>query len=229
MNYRELQKLNEIIENLKSHPDSDENIQFVLDLADNSVKAETLNNLIRHNELATYTTQLQKEKTNEENTNIKEIENGESDTIKFTKGEVSTMEKTFRKHFIINGYIAHVIKRKSGKNGFLFQIRYRRNGYNIQAASVNLHEAKHKFLEKTLPENIGKYLVHKEKNGSNLLEEIFEEWYQYKLGTINEKGLKQYESNFYALPENLRKKSIEKIRAIDIDKIMKDVKSHKSK
>ena len=46
MNYKELQKLNEIIENLKTHPHVDENIQFVLDLADNSVKKETLESLI---------------------------------------------------------------------------------------------------------------------------------------------------------------------------------------
>ena len=49
MNYRELQKLNEIIENLKAHPNSDENIQFVLDLANKSMQIETLKTLI-HNE-----------------------------------------------------------------------------------------------------------------------------------------------------------------------------------
>ena len=47
MNYKQLQKLNEIIENLKSHPNFDENIQFVLDLASNSLQAPTLNNLIQ--------------------------------------------------------------------------------------------------------------------------------------------------------------------------------------
>ena len=48
MNYKQLQKLNEIIETLKAQPNSDENIQFVLDLADNSVKIETLENLIQN-------------------------------------------------------------------------------------------------------------------------------------------------------------------------------------
>ena len=148
MNYKGLQKLNEIIENLKAHPNSDENIQFVLDLADNSVKTEALKCLIQCKE---------KENLINENENLK------SDTIQFTKGEISDMDKTFKKHFIINGYIAHVTKRKSGKNSFYYDIRYRRNGYNIQACSVNLHEAKRKFLEKTLPENIEKYLVEKQK------------------------------------------------------------------
>ena len=50
MKYKELQKLNEIIENLKAHPNADENIQFVLDLADNSVQIETLRRLIKNDE-----------------------------------------------------------------------------------------------------------------------------------------------------------------------------------
>ena len=66
------------------------------------------------------------------------------------------------------------------KSGFYYEIRYRRNGYNIRAASVDINEAKRIFLEKTLPENIGKYLVAKQKSGFNLLEEIFEEWHAYK-------------------------------------------------
>ena len=113
MNYKQLQKLNEIIENLKAHPNFDENIQFVLDLASNSLQAPTLNNLMQ----------------SEQNENlISENETIKSDTIQFTKGEISDMDKTFKKHFIINGYIAHVRKCKSGKNSFYFQIRYRRNG-----------------------------------------------------------------------------------------------------
>ena len=210
MNYKQLQKLNEIIENLKALPNSDENIQFVLDLAQQTITSETLHTLIQ-------------DKQNLKNEN----EDTKSGTIIFTKGEVSDMDKTFKRHFIINGYIAHVEKRKSGKNGFYYLIRYRRNGYNIAAASVNLHEAKLKFLEKTKPENIGKYLVKRDICGLNSLEEIFEEWYQYKLGSINEKALNQYKSNFHTLPGNLREKSIEKIRTIDIDKIMKDVKPRK--
>ena len=149
MNYKQLQKLNEIIETLKATPNSDENIQFVLDLADKSVQIETLETLIRKDE---------------EKNLISKNKSIKSDIIQFTKGEVSDMDKTFKKYFIINGYIAHVRKCKSGKNNFYFQIRYRRNGYNIQASSVNLHEAKRKFLEKTLPENIDKYLVKKQKS-----------------------------------------------------------------
>ena len=80
-----------------------------------------------------------------------------SNTIKFTKDEVNDMEKKFKKHFILNGYIAHLIKRNSGRNGILYEIRYRRNGYDIEVSSTDLQTAKKKFLEKTLPENIEQY------------------------------------------------------------------------
>ena len=59
MNYRELQKLNEIIENLKAHPNSDENIQFVLDVADKSVQNKTLKTLIQ-NEKSNYGIEIEK-------------------------------------------------------------------------------------------------------------------------------------------------------------------------
>ena len=78
-------------------------------------------------------------------------------TIKFTKEEVANMAKTFKKEFIANGLVARVIKRESGKNSFLYEIRYRRNGYNISASSTDLNEAKRKFLFMTLPSEIVKY------------------------------------------------------------------------
>lgn len=46
-----------------------------------------------------------------------------SATIKFTKKEIDNMSKTFKKQFILNGLVAHVLKRQSGKNGFCYEIR----------------------------------------------------------------------------------------------------------
>lgn len=215
MNYKELQKLNEIIEVLKANPNEDENIQFVLELADKSLKAETLERL------------LDSGNNNPLTVERRISENGQSHVIIFTKKEILHMDKTFKKYFILNGYIAHVTKRRSGKSGVYYEIRFRRNGYNIRAASVNLNEAKRIFLEKTLPENIGKYLVKKQKSGRNLLEEIFEEWYKYKKGTVLEKEMKRFQVNFNGLPETLRKTPIDKIRTIDIDEILKAVKPRK--
>ena len=58
------------------------------------------------------------------------------------------MATTFKKQFIANGLVAHVIKRKSGKNSFCYEIRYRSNGFCISAAANDLNKAKAKFLQK---------------------------------------------------------------------------------
>ena len=67
------------------------------------------------------------------------------------------MASTFKKQFIANGLVAHVIKRKSGKNTFCYEIRYRSKGFEISAASNDLNKAKAKFLQKTVPREIEKY------------------------------------------------------------------------
>ena len=147
--------------------------------------------------------------------------------MKFTHKEIQMMSFTFKKEFIANGLAAHVIKKESGRNSYCYEIRYRSNGYNITASSTNLAEAKRKFLAKTVPSEIDKYRVQKRKTGLNLLEEVFDEWYQYKKGTITEKALKEYCTNFNNLPEKIRKKPIVAVRTIDIDKILKNVKPRK--
>ena len=147
--------------------------------------------------------------------------------MKFTEKEIQMMSSTFKKEFIANGLAAHVIKRESGRNSYCYEIRYRSNGYNIIASSTDLAEAKRKFLAKTVPGEIEKYRVQKRKTGINLLEEVFDEWYQYKKGTITEKELKRFYVNFHALPDNLRNKPIVAVRTGDIDKVMKDVKPRK--
>ena len=114
-----------------------------------------------------------------------------SAVIKFNKQEIAKMDKTFKREFIANGLSAHVIKKESGRNSYCYEIRYRSNGYNIIASSTDLAEAKRKFLAKTVPGEIEKYRVQKRKTGINLLEEVFDEWYQYKQGTITEKELKR--------------------------------------
>lgn len=214
MNQELLKELAKNIKELATTPTADEDILTVLKIANSFITEETIQNLIDAGEL----------KLEEENSQAESLG---SEIITFTKGEITKMDKTFKKHFILNGYIAHVTKRQSGKKGFYYQIRYRRNGYNVEASSVNLQEAKRKFLEKTKPENIGKYLVKKMKSGFNLLEEIFEEWHAYKKGTVVDKEHLRFKVNFMALPEELRQKPIAQIRTVDIDTVMKDVKPRK--
>ncbi len=150
-------------------------------------------------------------------------------TLKFTKEEISKikMATTFKKEFIANGLVAHITKRESGKRTFCYEIRYRSNGYKIEASSTDLTEAKRKFLAKTVPGEIEKYRIRKVKTKSNLFEDLFNEWYEYKNGTITEREMKRFAANFYALPDSLRKKPISTIRTGDIDTVMKEVKPRK--
>ena len=89
-------------------------------------------------------------------------------TIKFTKTEVAYMAKTFKKEFMAHGLVAHVIKRESGKNSFCYEIRYRKNGYNISASSTNLEEAKEKFIFMTSPQQIEKYYIETKPFSKNI-------------------------------------------------------------
>ena len=120
-------------------------------------------------------------------------------TIKFTQKEVATMAKSFKKEFIANGLVARIIKRQSGKRTFLYEIRYRRNGYNISASSTDLQAAKKKFLEMTKPENIGQYYVLGQKNKADpskkTLRAVGCEWLSSKDGEIDARTYRDYKMN----------------------------------
>ena len=134
MNYKELEKLNEIIETLKASPKADENIQFILHLADNTVKAETLEGLIQNGQ-----TKVEKSALNEQD---KQAKFG----LQFTTKEIDQMPKTFKKEFRAEGCTARIRKRQTGKNSYTYEIRYRRNGYNITITDKNLENGKNRFL-----------------------------------------------------------------------------------
>ena len=168
--------------------------------------------------------QTQKDTFNEHETrNTKAV----SSLLHFTYKEIEKMATTFKKVFIANGLCAHVLKKPSGKGTFCFEIRYRATGYDIRAYSTDLSKAKALFIAKTTQQQIGKYRVKDNKSTGNLFYHIFEEWHQYKKGTLCEKEHKRFRVNFYELPEELRNKPITDIKTIDLDKIMKEVKPRK--
>ena len=146
MNYKELQKLNEIIENLKSYPNADENIQFVLRLAENSITKETLNNLIPTKPVIAKSDTAKK--------GLDDISE-----LKFTNKEINQMPKTFRKEFRADGCTAHIRKKQSGKNGYIYEIRYRKNGYDVSASNKNLEEAKRLFIEQLKTAKVSKKIT----------------------------------------------------------------------
>ena len=68
--------------------------------------------------------------------------------ITLTKKEINTMPKNFQKHFILEGLIVNARKRTLGKNGCSYEIRYRKDGYNLSVSGTTVEIVKHKFIEK---------------------------------------------------------------------------------
>ena len=68
--------------------------------------------------------------------------------LSFTQKEIDKMPKTFKKEFRTDGCTAHIYKRKTSKNSYTYDIKYRRNGYNVIASNKNLEKAKQQFIEK---------------------------------------------------------------------------------
>ncbi len=147
-----------------------------------------------------------------------------SSVILFPQKELSEMDKTFKKEFIANGLVAHVIKRNRGKNAVIYEIRYRRNGFDIRAASANLDEAKQKFIKQTSQDEIEKHRKNHSFAAKNSFRSLTEEWLDFKRDKLNPRTHKNYQSYAarYLFPV-LGGLKIEQIKSIDINKIMSDV------
>ena len=123
------QELKQLLDALKYVPDEDrrdELIQLMLKSASESITLERLKAI----------TAKDNGRKPEDKSDNEEI------FWRFSAKELSLMPKTFRKEFRTQGCTAHV-----GKHGWNYEIRYRRNGYNITASANNLDKAKHKFIE----------------------------------------------------------------------------------
>ena len=72
----------------------------------------------------------------------------ENTPLDFTPSEVEKMPKTFKKEFRTDGCTARVYRRKIGEESYTYDIKYRRNSYNVTVTDKNLDVAKKKFIEK---------------------------------------------------------------------------------
>ena len=68
--------------------------------------------------------------------------------IEFTEKEIQQMPKQFKTEYKIQKKTVHLRKHRSGTNRFTYELRYRRNGYNISACGKTIEIAKEKFLKK---------------------------------------------------------------------------------
>ena len=174
MKYKELKKLNEIIDNLKAHPNSDENIRFVLKLAEESITNETLNKLIGLENVAV--------KGDDNKQRLDDILE-----FKFTNKEINQMPQTFRKEFRADGCTARIRKKPSGKNSYIYEIRYRRNGYDVGVSNKNLEEAKRLFIEALKTAKVSKKITGVPKTFHSFTMYYFE---NFRIKKVTEKTYK---------------------------------------
>ena len=130
------QELNDIIKTLKAIPDGNDGMaRAVLKAAADSIT------LAKIKELTDVKAEV------ESNEIIKESDGG-SEMLVFSRKEIDSMPRTFRKQFRCKGITAHVHKRRSGKRNWNYEIRCQVNHQKINVSSNNLEEAKQKFIRK---------------------------------------------------------------------------------
>lgn len=196
MTYKQLQEITEILKDIPDSQRRDKAVQLMLQSAADTNTPEVVNKLI------------------EKRNNGKKTSSAK---IKFTKKEIESMSKTFKREFIANGMAAHIIERPSGKRGVFYEIRYRRNGYDIAVSNKELKTAKAMFIEatKNLPPPD---VLAKNKFSFGF---IADEWLRYKHGKVAEDTWKGYESQPRRfIPQKMKDKPIKSIRTSDIDELM---------
>ena len=141
-----------------------------------------------------------------------------SASVKFTRSEVMRMSKTFKKEFIANGCVAHVIKRPSGKSGVYYEIRYRRNGYNITVSNKDLNVAKELFVSATHNLDVNKTNSKKQLT----LGDMLREWLQFKKGKITDRQWQTMESYIARhISSDLKERPLKEIRTGELDAFMR--------
>lgn len=72
----------------------------------------------------------------------------EKEYVNFNQKEILLMPKKIQRLIILQGCRCRMRSHQSGKNGCSYEIRYRRNGYNISASGVTIEIAKQNFIKK---------------------------------------------------------------------------------
>ena len=128
-------ELNDIIRTLKAIPDNNDDIaRAVLKAAADSITLDKIKAL-----------------TNVRVADSQEITDEDisgSERLVFSRKEINSMPRTFRKQFRCKGITAHVHKRRSGKHNWNYEIRCQLNHQKINVSSNNLETAKQKFITK---------------------------------------------------------------------------------
>lgn len=133
-------------------------------------------------------------------------------SVRFTQKEISKMPKTFKKEFRTDGCTAHVRKRRSGKHNWNYEIRYRRNGYDIQVSANSLDEAKRKFIDRL---SVAEKAVNKASDAAipstftDFADYFFENFYKRKVAASTLRvALNQFKNHLQTCFGNMQLKKI---------------------
>lgn len=128
MNYNNLEELLKLLKDIPDSGKRDRILQLCLNTAADSIDENILCSIIGQD-------------------TTKNL-NGFAANLNFSEKEYLEMPKQFRKMFRHQGCVVRVYRRLSGKSHYNYEIRYRRDGYNIYASANNLEAAKQKFIDK---------------------------------------------------------------------------------
>ena len=152
------QELDNIIKTLKAIPESNDDMaRTILKAAADSITLERIKSL-----------------TGGSNEVILQSD-GSSDVLAFSRKEIDSMPRTFRKQFRTKGITAHVRKRPSGKHKCNFEIRCQVNLQKIAVSSNSLEDAKRKFIKRL--EEIDAGIVQQKNNGVPTMFDQFANYY----------------------------------------------------
>lgn len=128
MNYNNLEELLKLLKDIPDSGKRDRILQLCLNTAADSIDENILRSIIGQD-------------------TTKNL-NGFAANLNFSEKEYLEMPKQFRKMFRHQGCVVRVYRRLSGKSHYNYEIRYRRDGYNVYASANNLEAAKQKFIDK---------------------------------------------------------------------------------
>lgn len=144
--------------------------------------------------------------------------------VEFTDKEIETMPKQIQKLIIIEKRRCRLRTRASGKDSFTYQIRFRRDGYDITACGKTIALAKENFIEKARAAKPKKETESKIPSTFNAFALYYFE--KFRAEKVSPKTMITDKQRYdrYLFP-HFKEKSIKKITPSDCKTIIDEVKS----
>lgn len=128
MNYKNLEELLQLIKDIPDSGKRDRILQLCLNTAADSIDESVLLKLIGQDKDRKL--------------------NGVAANLKFSEREYLKMPLQFRKVFRHQGCVVRVYRRESSEGVYNYELRYRRDGYDVYASANDFEVAKQKFIER---------------------------------------------------------------------------------